>query len=272
MRYDMDKVIVERPRRGGGVRRPKGNRKREKMALAGELPMREGIGCRWTSFGKWLNEHLSPLRRYLQSQVGRPWDKVYSEICQHIKLDSAVQSHVLDHLWDYVEVHTQLCAPTAEIAAPPNRARRQKDRPVVCNSRGEPIGRGWPWVRRLFYVCPKSGVLKQVPTAPPRRSWRQLQPADQSPRIVVSNSLEWRKLKGLWFEITLAPAAEAPRGARDVLERVEIHTLLPGKLNEWYGRSVYALAKRQMNKREVRAAEERWQRRVQKRKAESPWK
>jgi hypothetical protein len=34
MRYDMDKVIVERPRRGGGVRRPKGNRKREKMALA----------------------------------------------------------------------------------------------------------------------------------------------------------------------------------------------------------------------------------------------
>ncbi len=269
MRYDMDKVIVERPRRGGGVRRPKGNRKREKLALAGELPMREGIGRRWTGFRKWLNEHLSPLRRYLQSQVGRPWDKVYSEICQHIKLDSAVQSHVLDHLWDYVEIHTQLSTPDAEPDRLSGRGHRRQDaRPVVCNSRGEPIGRGWPGGRRLFYVCPKSGLLKQVPPRSRRGSWRRLNKAEQTPRIVVSDRLEWRKLNGLWYEITVAPVAEAPRGARDVLQKVEIHTLLPGKLHEWYGRHVFALAKRQMNKREVRAAEERWQRRGQQRKVE----
>src|SRR5438309_9686382 len=29
---------------------------------------------------KWLNENLAPLRRYLESNVGRPWSKVYAEI------------------------------------------------------------------------------------------------------------------------------------------------------------------------------------------------
>ena len=47
---------------------------------------------------KWLNEHLGPLRRYLDSQVGRPWDKVFSEICAHIDRSSAVQDHVRDHV------------------------------------------------------------------------------------------------------------------------------------------------------------------------------
>ena len=53
---------------------------------------------------KSLNEHLGPLRRYLSSQVGRPWDKVYAEICAHISVDSAVQDHVRDHVFDYVTV------------------------------------------------------------------------------------------------------------------------------------------------------------------------
>jgi len=72
MRSDMAKVIVERPRLGGGVRRPKGCRKREILAESDQLPSREGIKRRWsgTTYQKRLNEHLTPLRRYLQSQVG----------------------------------------------------------------------------------------------------------------------------------------------------------------------------------------------------------
>jgi hypothetical protein len=143
MREDMDKVIVERPRLGGGARRPKGNRKRERLAFFDQLPTREGYRRRWTSGEKHFNEHLGPLPRFLQSQVGRPWNKVYSEISQHLRLDSAVQSHVLDHLWDYVEVHTALVDG------------------VVCNSKGEPLA-DRRWRRSLFYVCPKCGLLKAV--------------------------------------------------------------------------------------------------------------
>jgi hypothetical protein len=51
---------------------------------------------------KELNENLSPLRRYLERQVGRPWNKVYSEIAEHLRPDNVVQQHVRDHLRNFV--------------------------------------------------------------------------------------------------------------------------------------------------------------------------
>jgi hypothetical protein len=52
---------------------------------------------------KFLNENLAPLRRFLHQSVGRPWNDVYSEISQHIRLSSAVQFHILQHIGDFVE-------------------------------------------------------------------------------------------------------------------------------------------------------------------------
>src|SRR6266536_5431986 len=105
----MAKVIVERPRLCGYAwNKPKGYR-RQLRRLDGEgLPVREGIKARWQNQTKSLNEHLGPLRRYLDSQVGRPWDKVFAEICAHINRNSAVQNHVRDHIADYVTVHVLL--------------------------------------------------------------------------------------------------------------------------------------------------------------------
>src|SRR5262245_19799390 len=108
MRPDMSKVIVERPRHGSSDRTRAKRRRREVRRLGLDaLPRREGIK-RLRGGTKHLNEHLAPLRRYLESQVGRPWDKVFSEICAHINRNSAVQDHVRDHVDDYVEVNTVL--------------------------------------------------------------------------------------------------------------------------------------------------------------------
>ena len=52
---------------------------------------------------KHLNENLAPLKRFLARRVGRPWSRVYAEICEHIALRSAVQKHVLDHLHQFVK-------------------------------------------------------------------------------------------------------------------------------------------------------------------------
>ena len=54
---------------------------------------------------KVLNENLAPLRRYLEAQVGRPWDKVYSEIAANLRVSNTVQQHVRDHLKDFVNLH-----------------------------------------------------------------------------------------------------------------------------------------------------------------------
>lgn len=51
---------------------------------------------------KVLGENLAPLYRYLESQVNRPWDKVYSDIRENVRFDSATQLHILQHMKGYV--------------------------------------------------------------------------------------------------------------------------------------------------------------------------
>jgi hypothetical protein len=100
MRDDMARVIVERPRIPAHKAR-KGRRRDLE-----DLPSHEGVrrAAELSGDRKMLNENLKPLRRYLDKQVGRPWDKVYSEIAAHLRVDSIVQQHVRDHLKDFVAV------------------------------------------------------------------------------------------------------------------------------------------------------------------------
>src|SRR4051812_28161761 len=101
MRHDMANVLVERPRRGGGVKYPRGAGPFWGRVALEELPAREALKRPWVTCPKSLNENLAPLRRFLLSRVGRPWDAVYGEICERINRDSAVQLHIWQHLmWE----------------------------------------------------------------------------------------------------------------------------------------------------------------------------
>src|SRR5947209_8125144 len=142
MRADMAKVIVERPRKkGGSFHKPKGYQRRLRRFGEEGPPCREGIKARWQNQTKSLNEHLGPLRRYLDKQVGRPWDKVFSEICAHIDRSSAVQDHVRDHVEAYVTTHVLLIDG------------------VPCNGEGSSsYGKPLHQFRyRPWYVCPRTG-------------------------------------------------------------------------------------------------------------------
>ena len=95
----MDKVIVERPRRGGDRAR-KGRPPRDLE----DQPAKEGIGRPYRTDSKSLNEHLGPLRRFLRKQVGRPWNKVYSEICEGLRAGHPLHDHVRRHLFESYSV------------------------------------------------------------------------------------------------------------------------------------------------------------------------
>ena len=145
MRSDMSKVIVERPRRGGGR-----DRKRRSAREFEDMPSKQSMKRAHTDL-KDLNENLSPLKRYLRKNVGRPWDKVFSEICKNIRVDNTVQKHVRSHVYHYVE------------------------RNVIVEGK-EIFTRGILGVCELWngdlYVCPKSGLLKEYrrrSKAPTRR-------------------------------------------------------------------------------------------------------
>jgi hypothetical protein len=153
MRSDMAKVIVERPRvrwpKRDGSWYPRGSLEnvfRNDFELA---PKREGMGRGYGE--KWLNENLQPLVRFLRSNVGRPWDKVRSEIAAHVRCTSAVQKHVLDHLADFVEEHPLF------VGRVPHHRRRLE--PLV--SRG---------MRLRFWVCPRTGLLRLAPVVPRKRA------------------------------------------------------------------------------------------------------
>ena len=145
MRRDMFQVIIERPRLGAG--RSKKQRTEERTARAFErapakVPMGRGRGT------KELNENLAPLRRFLASRTGRPWNAVHSEMCAVLSMGSAVQKHVLDHVRDFVEENPRMIDGRAYWA----EAWGGVLRPIEAHPR-------WP----RFYVCPRTGLLRLAP-------------------------------------------------------------------------------------------------------------
>jgi hypothetical protein len=101
MKPDFFHILLERARVGGAGHKP-GRHVKWKDA-----PSKEGMKTKYNKGwnAKQLNENLQPLRRYLRRQVGRPWNKVHSEISEHLNSNTAVQKHILDHLKWEVELH-----------------------------------------------------------------------------------------------------------------------------------------------------------------------
>src|SRR5665811_643005 len=99
MRNDMAQVIVERPRI------PDHTGRKGRAIPLDEMPHHQGMRRPHLLHGdgKSLNENLRPLRRYLERQVGRPWNKVYAEIAARLRVDT-IQQHVRDHLRDFVAI------------------------------------------------------------------------------------------------------------------------------------------------------------------------
>jgi hypothetical protein len=237
MRADMGKVLVERPRVGHSDRRAaKGYRKRAAKALAaGGGPAREGMKAR-TPRSKFFNEHLGPLRRFLDANVGRPWDKVYSEIAAHVDRGNVVQKHVLTHLFDYVITAVE------EVDGEPFDARPRRRQSLRTSDRPH-----------VWYVCPRTGLLRK-PRLVARSPWRKPRP-DPPRRVKVSDAAVCLELDGRWELVTLAELPETP-WAVPRFDVVLNRRVGPGCDNHTphvlYGIRAYAVARRVLSRREIK--------------------
>jgi hypothetical protein len=242
MRDDMDKVIVERPRRGGSDRPGRGARDAE------DEPRRQGMR-RAHAQRKWLNENLAPLKRWLQQQAHRPWDKVHSELSAGIDRRNTVQDHIYAHIDNFVE-----------------RDARLVDGEVCVNA----WRRGWVPIREtrtLLFVHPVTGILlpnRGLEGAAKRR--KQARAAETARRpfaqcLVIDAMTQWHRDGECWFEVKLATLPADPRQHRfDVLRRCAVSIAnawqaAPGGApsnGAMYGRpEVYAQSKRQVGRREL---------------------
>ena len=253
MRADMAKVLVERPRvRCRFVRGLCGKgyttRARKAMAADDGGPCHEPTMRRYNhSPDKYFNEHLGPLRRFLDSNVGRRWDAVYAEICRHVDRGNVVQKHILTHLFEYVVVNPQV------IAGEPYRRPHE----WRYSFRGGPL-RG----PNCWYVCPKSGLLKRAKAEPRKvrrqRRWGLARPAQPERPVgwVDGERCVCRFAGGGWLLVRVAkwvPADEQPGPKRIAPQDVLLQESDPNRVWRFYGRRVYAVEVRPLRAGELEA-------------------
>jgi len=223
-----DTARADRPRRH------KGRKGRGRRGSWDEQPHREGI--RRSGGGESFGENLGPLRRFLLSQAGRPWDKVFSEVCARLARHSGSPGRLRDRLRDIVVLHVVLIDG------------------VPCYGEGftygEPIQprRGWS----VLYVCPKTGLLRRVKE--PKRTARQRVPLPGP--VKVSATLQCHFLDGAWHLVTVAPLPQGPGKSDcrkvDVVLNRRACDLSPQDAARVYGAAVYATSKRRLGQRELR--------------------
>lgn len=243
MRADMAKVIVERPRRRGID-----TRLGRKITEHDLMPSTEGMRAPHVRYygGKELNENLAPLLRFLESRVGKPWDDVYSEICENIRVTNAVQDHIRVHVKQFVETSTSMDKE--------GRIWINGYRPFLLDDDQH----------TRFYVDPCSGLLCRNPN---RVSWSQRQreyrAANEAHRQATARSLpngvELRKHDGVWYEVTLSPVP-APEMVDSVIMRGYVRkvpravpvydVLLKQYVSQTHG--TYVTNKRQLNHHELK--------------------
>ena len=242
MRPDMCKVIVERPRRGKRTR-PQAIRFRNQIDSPARLSMRAAY------YARELNENLNPLRRYLHAQVGRPWNKVFSEICAIIDRRNTVQQHIHQHIDQFIATRVGL------------RDGRLID---FTNGRCLPLSRSY---YRELYVDPRSGLVRLTDSDSAwkraRAERRQRREANLTARRrVVDDHTLLLNLKDVWFRVETATLPTAVVSGRSEAR----FDVLLGRFTAFrpdvdgahrrhlYGSEMhYAVSKRQSGKRELKA-------------------
>ena len=192
MRRDMNKVIVERPRRPGFDTHSRARPQDLDLQVSHE-GMRAPHVRHWG--GKELNENLAPLLRFLGSRVGRVWNDVFSEICENIRITSTVQKHVRDHIAHMVATRVWI----DDAGNPWNMAGG----PRKLSQQG--------YIK--YWVDPRDGILK-LNTA---KSYRQRNRETQAERLrdaysrsrSLPGGIELRLLHGIWYQVSIETIPES---------------------------------------------------------------
>lgn len=254
MREDMYKVIVERPRRGKD-----GDANAKRLRNDRDGPMR--LGTRAGYGYRNLNENLAPLRRYLHAQVGRPWNRVFSEICAGIDRRNTVQQHIHQHIRDFIAINVEVR--DGQLV---DLADRWKFPPAHLGLFQE------------LYVDPRSGLIRRNKSY---RSWRhratERQRREQTDvaarRRIVDKRTVFLLLDGVWYRVEVDTLPQTSvvyrvidgKSRRQVVTEPRYDVVLRRNVsravdadvqrcNYLYGSGdLYAVSKRQISTREIKA-------------------
>jgi hypothetical protein len=188
-RKDLSTVVVERPRGGqdGNANNRAYRRTVKSKKNFEDLPDKESVH-KPHKFGGWSDERkvhrkddfLSPIKGFLRKSVGRPWDKVWSELRSMLNGRTTMHQHVLDHVKQYVEtspmfIEGRVCNAISYVSGVPNELRN-----------GD------------YYVS-EHGILRRY-KRPKGDGFRRRGVRTYYEKVVRKGDREdYRKIGGLWF-------------------------------------------------------------------------
>ena len=186
MRKDMSKILVTTPRIGSWMKNYEVKNQRRSFRDGDyDLPSYSSMKPktrRTSCVRKSLNEYLNPLIRYLNKNIGRPWDNIYSDICKNMDKRTPVQSHIFQHLFEYVELN-----------------------PIF--KEGKPHQVGWGGLDLIyndgwsFYIDKKGFLRKSKEIRPP---WNKV---EKNPNLIKTDDDNLfylrRESDGVWFKAEL---------------------------------------------------------------------
>jgi hypothetical protein len=231
MREDMSKVVIERPRWGHSLPSSKTRlriRHYDPEKDYEDLPKRVSGSCSKyirAEILKGFSDFLSPLRRFLRANVGRPWDKVYSEMKESLDDRKVTGRHVFEHVDMDVEMH-------------PLIGDDGKLYKMAQNGRLHPIYE--------FYVDPRTGLLCWSDEKPPwRRRGKSVQEVNY---IRLSANTGHVKINGIWYFVEFKNYED--ENDRDQANQPLRSILIP----EISSASLLLLRKKQLSQKELKAA------------------
>lgn len=259
--HRLDEILIERPRQGWRQKTPRGNKLMRQITKEAST---DGLLCPYRiktrHRTKYFSDHLGPLRRFLRSKIGQPWDTIYGELSQRLDRNTVVGQHVLTHLWDYVYLHVEMVDDVPYSKAGSNGWRG-----------GYQLGR---W-RNQFYIHPENGLLclaKPQASRPRKRSTKTqdciaLDGNGATP--LQEEYRQYRKIDGIWYEVEfrVIPRYELvwdvvlKQTVGSVLQmatRTSDHCLHCNRhTHKFHGQDIYAFRKRQCNKKELKMIRQR---------------
>lgn len=232
MRSDMKKVVVERPRWGSrGRNRKFGARLRYIEGHDYEEQPKKALGFESYHSAQYAEKEftdvLNPLERFLRSNLGRPWDKIYSELCAGLDKRKTTGLHIFQHLTHMVTANCYF----------------GEDRKVYSY--------GWGGTHPVigFYVHPRTGLLCEVRRQSRRERKRELMPdVDSVTQLYLEEGAGYRKHEGIWYRVKLARVvvgfSQRATRVQDIFLKRKVH------LN--WGVNWVPIEKKQCNREELK--------------------
>ena len=197
MRQDFNKLLVERERIGHDRKFHESRRLRKLDAkdedgqpLGGRESMRRRhkIADNQKSF----NENLTPLQGWLRSCLGKNWDKCYSELRKTFDARGVINDHILQHLYQYIEVNAKLVDGKVMVI---NRYSGRRGYIPIADAGAD------------YYVCPKTGCVKKTNrlTYKQRRRLdkRKAEEAEAKVHRIIDAENHLRLIDGIWYHFTM---------------------------------------------------------------------